>query len=170
MVTVSSSSSYLNFKNRISAHDSKEEHSAPVEETDFGIAVGTKPKWSTIAGVFTGDVLHNFIDGIAVGISWSVSWGAGLGTTFAIMMHELPHELGDFVLYKKLGLSTKQAIGANLIAAVISFGGLYTGLALGNDPVVTQWLLAIVAGLFIYIAMADVVSYIFKNFKVILLS
>ena len=138
--------------------DRKHEPSSTTEEDEFGIAVGTEPKWSTIAGVFTGDCLHNFIDGIAVGISWTVSWGAGLGTTFAIMMHELPHELGDFVLYRKLGLSTKQAIGANLIAAVISFGGLYTGLALGNDPTATQWLLAIVAGLFIYISLADVVS------------
>ena len=162
MVTVSLNLSYLNIKNCISAHNSKEEHPEPVEETDFGIAVGSKPKWSTIAGVFAGDVLHNFIDGIAVGISWSVSWGAGLGTTFAIMVHELPHELGDFVLYRKLGLSTKQAIGANLIAALVSFGGLYTGLALGNDPIATQWLLAIVAGIFIYISLVDVVSKLFN--------
>ena len=102
--------------------------------------------------------MHNFIDGIAVGISWSVSWGAGLGTTFAILMHELPHELGDFVLYRKLGLTTKKAIGANLIAALISYAGLFTGLALGGDPTVTPWLLAIVAGLFIHISMVDVVS------------
>ena len=142
----------------LSAHENKPESPAAADETGFGIPVGTDPKWSTIAGVFTGDCLHNFIDGIAVGISWSVSWGQGLGTTFAILMHELPHELGDFVLYRKLGLTTKRAIGANLIAALISYAGLFTGLAVGGDPTVTKWLLAIVAGLFIHISMVDVVS------------
>ena len=74
------------------------------------------------------------------------------------MMHEIPHELGDFVLYKKLGLSTRQAIGFNVMAAMVSFGGLYTGLALAEDPSVVDWLLALVAGLFIYISLVDVVS------------
>ena len=80
------------------------------------------------------------------------------GTTLAIVMHELPHELGDFIVYKKLGLSTRQALGLNLFAAMISFGGLYTGLALASDTDASQWLLALVAGLFIYIPMVDVVS------------
>lgn len=74
------------------------------------------------------------------------------------MMHEIPHELGDFVLYKKLGLSTRGALGLNVIAAVVSYGGLYLGLTLGTDPTVVDWLLALVAGLFIYIALVDVVS------------
>ena len=72
-------------------------------------------------------------------------------------MHELPHELGDFIVYKKLGLKTRQAIGLNLFAALLSFGGLYTGLGLASNPAATSWLLALVAGLFIYISMVDVV-------------
>ena len=78
-------------------------------------------------------------------------------------MHELPHELGDFIVYKKLGLSTRQALGLNLFAAMISFGGLYTGLALASDTDASQWLLALVAGLFIYIPMVDVVSFCLIN-------
>ena len=86
----------------------------------------------------------------------------GLGTTLAIMMHELPHELGDFVVYKKLGLSSRQAIGLNLLASLISFAGVFTGLAISEDPDATQWLLAVVAGLFVYIALVDVVcTYIY---------
>ena len=82
----------------------------------------------------------------------------GLGTTLAILMHELPHELGDFVVYKKLGLSTRQALGLNLFAALLSYAGVFTGLAIASDPDATEWLLAIVAGLFIYLALVDVVS------------
>jgi len=113
-------------------------------------------RWSTIVGILIGDCFHNFIDGIAVGVAWSASAGAGLGTTIAITMHEIPHELADFVLYKKLGLSTRGALGLNVLAAFISFGGLFMGLALGEDPSVVDWLLALVAGLFVYISLVDV--------------
>ena len=50
-------------------------------------------------------------DGIAVGVSWTSGYGAGLGTTIAIMMHEIPHELGDFVLYK---------LGSNIINSFVN--------------------------------------------------
>merc|ERR1739838_202052 len=131
----------------------------PIGSEDGKIGVGNQEgevKWSTIWGILIGDCFHNFVDGIAVGVSWTSGYGAGLGTTIAIMMHEIPHELGDFVLYKKLGLSTRQAIGFNVMAAMVSFGGLYTGLALAEDPSVVDWLLALVAGLFIYISLVDV--------------
>ena len=111
-----------------------------------------------------GNSVTNFLihletkDGIAVGVSWTSGYGAGIGTTIAIMMHEIPHELGDFVLYKKLGMSTRGAIGLNLAAAMVSFAGLFTGLALAEDPDVVDWLLALVAGLFVYISLVDVVS------------
>ena len=72
--------------------------------------------------------IEHALDGIAVGVAWTSGIGAGLGTTIAIMMHEIPHELGDFVLYKKLGLSSRGALGLNVIAALISYGGLYLGL------------------------------------------
>ena len=118
------------------------------------------PKWPVIFGILLGDCFHNIVDGIAVGVAWSQSPGSGIGTTIAIAMHELPHELGDFIVYKKLGLKTRQAIGLNLFAALLSFGGLYTGLGLASNPAATSWLLALVAGLFIYISMVDVVRFI----------
>jgi len=129
-----------------------------LEEVDMGSksSLPSEVKWSTIWGIMIGDCFHNFVDGIAVGVAWTSGIGAGLGTTIAIMMHEIPHELGDFVLYKKLGLSSRGALGLNVIAALISYGGLYLGLALGEDPTVVDWLLALVAGLFIYIALVDV--------------
>ena len=44
------------------------------------------------------------------------------GTTLAIVMHELPHELGDFIVYKKLGLKTRQALALNFLAALVRKG------------------------------------------------
>ncbi|CBY43567.1 unnamed protein product, partial [Oikopleura dioica] len=45
-----------------------------------------------IVGVAVGDVMHNFVDGIAIGVSWRFSWQLGMATTIAIFLHELPHE------------------------------------------------------------------------------
>lgn len=44
--------------------------------------------------------MHNFVDGIAIGVSWRFSWQLGMATTIAIFLHELPHELGDFAIYQ----------------------------------------------------------------------
>merc|ERR1711990_355361 len=93
---------------------------------------------------------------MAVGVAWSQHWGTGIGTTIAVAMHELPHEIGDFIVYKKLGLSNKQAVGLNLFAAMISYAGVFMGVALSSNQEITNWLLAVVAGLFIYISLVDV--------------
>ena len=92
-----------------------------------------EPQWSSILGILVGDCMHNFIDGMAVGAAWSQHWGTGIGTTIAVAMHELPHEIGDFIVYKKLGLSSKQAVGLNLFAAMISYAGVFTGVALSSN-------------------------------------
>jgi len=56
---------------------------------------------------------------MAIGVSWAVGWSTGLASSIAIILHELPHELGDFVIYKKFGLSNAKALGANLFAACV---------------------------------------------------
>ena len=118
----------------------------------------TGPNWSVIGGLLFGDCSCNFTDGLAIGVAWTISWGAGLGTTLAIVLHELPHELGDFIVYKKLGLSTRWAVLLNLFAALVSFVGLFIGLALATETAATEWLLALVAGMFIFLPMVNVVS------------
>lgn len=114
-------------------------------------------KWNSIVGILVGDVLHNFVDGLAIGVSWAAGWSTGLASSIAVILHELPHELGDFIIYKKFGLSTSAALGTNLFAACTSFAGLYIGLSIAHSTDAAVWLLACVTGLFIYIALVDVV-------------
>ena len=77
-------------------------------------------------------------------------------------LSKLPHELGGFIVYRKIGFSVAKALLLNVFAAVISYFGLFTGLALAGKTATTDWLLALVAGLFVYVALVDVVSLVFE--------
>ena len=72
------------------------------------------------------------------------------------MCHELPHELGGFIVYRKLGFTVTRSLLLNVFAAVINNFGLFTGLALsGIITSTTDWLFALVAGHFIYVALCQ---------------
>ncbi|CAK8674595.1 unnamed protein product [Clavelina lepadiformis] len=106
--------------------------------------------------VLIGDILHNFGDGLALGVAFSSSWFGGLGASIAIFCHELPHEFGDFAIYIKNGMSKWKALGLNFLAACFAFVGLYIGLSVAENSEVRQWLLAVIAGMFLYISLVDV--------------
>lgn len=106
--------------------------------------------------VFIGDALHNFGDGLALGVAFSTSLVSGIGTSIAIFCHELPHEFGDFAIYMKNGMSKWQALGMNFLAACCAFIGLYIGLSVAENEDARQWMLAVIAGMFLYISLVDV--------------
>ena len=84
----------------------------------------------------------------------------------AIMMHEMPNVLGNYVVYKQLGLCSKRALGMVLIAAAVCMIGLFAGLTLAAIPDSERWLLGIIAGLFIHIPLVDIVSPFFIPLKI----
>ena len=57
-----------------------------------------------------GDFIHNFSDGLSVGASFALSNRLGLTTTIATMLHEIPHEIGDFAVLIKKNYSIKQIL------------------------------------------------------------
>jgi len=106
--------------------------------------------------VLLGDIMHRFGDGIAMGAAFSYHWTGGIGTAIALFFHELPMEIGDFAIYIKEGLPRWKALLLNFLAALTAFGGLYIGLVLGENEVARRWLLAVVAGCFIYTSLVAV--------------
>ncbi|XP_011149779.1 zinc transporter foi isoform X2 [Harpegnathos saltator] len=107
--------------------------------------------------VVMGDGLHNFTDGMAIGAAFSANIAGGFSTAIAVFCHELPHELGDFAVLLKAGMSAKQAVFYNLLSSVLCFFGMVAGVLLGSTPAATSWVFAAAAGIFIYIALVDMI-------------
>ncbi|XP_069555003.1 zinc transporter ZIP10 [Brachyistius frenatus] len=106
--------------------------------------------------VIMGDGMHNFSDGLAIGAAFSANLTGGISTSVAVFCHELPHELGDFAVLLKAGMSVKQAIAYNLLSALMAYVGMVIGTAVGQyTHNVTSWIFAITAGMFLYVALVD---------------
>uniref|UniRef100_A0A182SX42 Uncharacterized protein n=1 Tax=Anopheles maculatus TaxID=74869 RepID=A0A182SX42_9DIPT len=117
-----------------------------------------KPMAAVAFMVILGDGLHNITDGLAIGAAFAVDPVTGLATSFAILCHELPHELGDFALLLQTGVSIRRAIFLNIVSSVLSFVGMAVGLLLtGLHESVVSWIYAGTAGTFLYIALSDLV-------------
>ncbi|EEB11116.1 conserved hypothetical protein [Pediculus humanus corporis] len=112
---------------------------------------------SVVWMVILGDGLHNFTDGMAIGAAFSNNIAGGFSTAVAVFCHELPHELGDFAVLIKAGMSAKQAVFYNLISSILCFVGMVLGIFIGDNPTSTSWVFAVSAGTFLYIGLVDMV-------------
>jgi len=103
-----------------------------------------------------GGMLHSFVDGVSVAAAFTVDTRVGLVTAIAIMLHEVPHRLGDFALFVHLRVSTKRAMQLAILVGVPSLLGVGLVTVIGASAAgATAWLLPISAGSFLYIAMAN---------------
>jgi zinc and cadmium transporter len=110
--------------------------------------------------------LHNFIDGLLIGASYMASIPIGIATTLAVVLHEIPHELGDFSILIHAGFKPKKALLMNLASALLSIGGAILALSLSTPPeALTRVVLPITAGGFIYIAGSDLIPELHKESK-----
>uniref|UniRef100_A0A6I8P565 Alpha-catulin n=2 Tax=Ornithorhynchus anatinus TaxID=9258 RepID=A0A6I8P565_ORNAN len=109
--------------------------------------------------VIMGDGLHNFSDGLAIGAAFTEGLSSGLSTSVAVFCHELPHELGDFAVLLKAGMTVKQAVLYNALSAMLAYLGMATGILVGHYAEnVSMWIFALTAGLFMYVALVDMIT------------
>ncbi|XP_056335538.1 LOW QUALITY PROTEIN: zinc transporter ZIP6 [Danio aesculapii] len=114
--------------------------------------------------VIMGDGLHNFSDGLAIGAAFTEGLSSGLSTSVAVFCHELPHELGDFAVLLKAGMSVRQAMLYNLLSALMGYLGMITGILIGHYAEnIATWIFALTAGLFMYVALVDMVPEMLHN-------
>jgi zinc and cadmium transporter len=110
------------------------------------------------------DGMHNFIDGLIIGASYFVSVEVGIATTIAVILHEIPQEIGDFGVLIHSGYSTGRALWLNFLSALSAVAGTVVALGIGGaSETFTQWLIPFAAGGFLYIAMSDLVPELHKT-------
>lgn len=107
--------------------------------------------------VIMGDGLHNFTDGMTIGAAFANNIAGGFSTAIAVFCHELPHELGDFAVLLKAGMSARDAVYYNLLSSILSFIGVMIGIVIGHQPEASAWVFSVAAGLFLYIALVDMI-------------
>jgi len=105
-----------------------------------------------------GDAVHNFIDGMLVAASYLVSLPIGITTTLAVILHEIPQEVGDFAVMIHGGLSVKRALAFNFLSALTAVLGAVLALVIGSEiSGFSQSLLPVTAGGFLYLAGSDLI-------------
>lgn len=114
--------------------------------------------------IMIGDTFHNFIDGILIAAAFTVDIKLGVVTALAIIAHEIPQEVGDFLILLHSGYSKKQALIFNLVSSVATMaGGLIAYFAL---QYVQSWIpiiLALAASSLLYVAVADLIPGLHKR-------
>jgi zinc and cadmium transporter len=108
--------------------------------------------------IVIGDAFHNFTDGIIIAAAFLADVQIGIVTALAIIAHEIPQEIGDFLILLHSGFSRRKALLLNLLSSLAMFAGALLGYAALSQ--LEQWipsLLAIACASMLYIAVADLI-------------
>ena len=108
--------------------------------------------------IIVGDTVHNFVDGVLIAAAFLQSTELGVITAIAIIAHEIPQEMGDFLILLHSGYSRGKALAVNLLSSVATIvGGLIGYYALQVVLHLEATLLGVVAASMIYVAVADLI-------------
>lgn len=106
--------------------------------------------------VLVGDGLHNFTDGILIAAAFLANPNLGIVTGLAIIAHEIPQEIGDFIVLLNAGFTRKRAYLYNLICSLMAvIGGVLGYLTLERASHWIPYVLVLASSGFIYIAVSD---------------
>jgi zinc and cadmium transporter len=108
--------------------------------------------------VIIGDGFHNFTDGIAIATAFMADTRLGVITAIAIVAHELPQELGDFLVLLNSGFSKSRALFWNVMSSLATLAGaLLAYFALSTFENLSHIFLCVAASSMIYVAIADLI-------------
>lgn len=111
-----------------------------------------------------GDGIHNFLDGILIAASFTADIKLGIATTFAIILHEIPQEIGDFGILLYGGFTKRRALFFNFLCGAVAIAGAIIGYFLsGWVANFSVFLIPFTAGGFIYIASSDLIPELHKQ-------
>lgn len=114
-----------------------------------------------------GDGLHNLLDGMVIGASYLVSPSIGFSTTLAVIIHEIPQEIGDYSILIYGGFTKHKALLMNFLSALMAIAGAIISLLIGAKiEGYSAFLTPLTAGGFIYLAGSDLIPELHKETKI----
>jgi zinc and cadmium transporter len=106
--------------------------------------------------ILIGDAFHNFGDGMVIAAAFLADTHIGVSATLAVMAHEIPHEIGDFMILLNAGFTRRKAFVFNLISGFSAVvGGVIGYYLLDTSHGLLPYALILAASSFIYIALSD---------------
>ncbi len=114
--------------------------------------------------IIVGDTFHNFVDGVIIAAAFMTDIHLGIVTALAIIAHEIPQEVGDFMILLHSGYSKMHALMLNLVSSLATLlGGILAYFALQSMQHAVPILLALAAASMIYVAVADLIPSLHKR-------
>jgi zinc and cadmium transporter len=117
--------------------------------------------------ITVGDTFHNFVDGIIIAGAFLVDFRLGVVTSLAIISHEIPQEIGDFLILLHSGYTRTQALLLNFLTGVATLVGALLGyFALSMLEGWTPVLLGLAAASMLYVALSDLIPGLHKRAEI----
>jgi zinc and cadmium transporter len=114
--------------------------------------------------ILIGDTFHNFVDGVLIAAAFMEDVRLGIVTALAIIAHEIPQEVGDFLILLHSGYSKRQALMLNLLSSLATLvGGVLAYYMLSTLQNLVPYILGIAASSMIYVAVADLIPGLHKR-------
>jgi len=137
-------------------------HTEECEAHDLHAEAGDHGR--TGAMIMVGDTIHNFVDGIIIAAAFLADTTLGLVTALAIIAHEIPQEIGDFLILLHSGYSKARAFAFNLVSSLATLvGGLLAYAALRTLQEWVPYLLGVAAASMLYVSVADLIPGLHKR-------
>ncbi len=109
-------------------------------------------------GILVGDGLHNFSDGVLIAAAFLTDMRLGVLTSLAVIAHEIPHEVGAYIVLLHAGFSKQKALLFNMLSGLgAMLGGVFGYYFLASSTNILPYFLVFSSASFLYVAVADLI-------------
>jgi zinc and cadmium transporter len=117
--------------------------------------------------VLLGDSIHNFCDGVIIAAAFLTDPKLGVVTALAVMAHEIPQEVGDYIVLLNAGFTRAKALLYNALSGLAAVAGGVAGyFVVGPWETLFPYLIVVASSSFIYVAVADLLPQLQRRLSV----
>lgn len=151
---------FLLEKAELYRHGHHHEHDDHEHHHGFDAQQAGRGGWS----VLVGDSIHNFCDGVLIAAAFLADPHLGVVTALAIIAHEIPQEVGDYIVLINAGFSRMRALAYNMVSGMSAVvGGVLGYYLIGPFKDYLPYMMVVAASSFVYVAVADLIPQLQKR-------